>query len=67
MTIKEFIAEGLKPEDHDQFIMWLRMEVAKMVSEADVRHLVHTSFDNSLAAGIKNAIVRHVFTEWELE
>lgn len=46
--------------------LWLRQEIAKMVSEADCRHLIFTTFDQGLAAGVKNSINRHIFTEWEL-
>jgi hypothetical protein len=52
--------------EDEAFKTWLRMEIAKQVSEADVRHLVFTSFDNDRVASVKNAIIRHIFSEWEI-
>ena len=65
-TLKDVIGEGILPDETEQFEVWLRMEISKMVSEADCRHLIYTTFDQGLAAGVKNAVVRHIFTEWEL-
>lgn len=56
----------VKDEDLESLSIWLRSELAKMVSEADCRHLIYTTFDQSLAAGVKNAVIRHIFVEWEL-
>ena len=60
------LKDVVKDEDLESLSIWLRMEISKMVSEADCRHLIYTTFDQGLAAGVKNAIVRHIFTEWEL-
>ena len=65
-TLKDLIAEGINSNEAEPFETWLRMEISKMVSEADCRHLIYTTFDQGLAAGVKNAIIRHIFTEWEL-
>jgi len=45
---------------------WLKAEIAKMVAECDCRHLIYTTFDQNLAAGVKNAVIRHIYTEWKL-
>lgn len=65
-TLKDVIGEGITADETEQFEVWLRMEISKMVSEADCRHLIYTTFDQGLAAGLKQAIIRHIFTEWEL-
>lgn len=65
-TLKDVIGTGISPDEIEPFETWLRMEISKMVSEADCRHLIYTTFDQGLAAGVKNAIIRHVFVEWEL-
>ncbi|MFZ9498223.1 MAG: hypothetical protein ACO265_08415 [Polynucleobacter sp.] len=65
-TLKDFLNTGVEPHEAPQFKQWLRMEVAKMVSEADVRHLVYTTFDQNLAASVKNSVLKHIFAEWEL-
>ena len=65
-TLKDIIGEGITADDCEAFEIWLRMEISKMVSEADCRHLIYTSFDQGLAAGVKNAIIRDIFTKWEL-
>lgn len=65
-TLKDVIGKGITADELEPFETWLRMEVAKLVSEADCRHLMYTTFDESLAAGVKNSIIRHIFTEWEL-
>ena len=64
--LKEIIGMGIGPHELEPFETWLRMEISKLVSEADCRHIVHTSFDQSLVAGVKNAIIRDIFTRWEL-
>lgn len=65
-TLKDVIGEGITADETEQFEVWLRMEISKMVSEADCRHLIYTTFDQGLASGLKQAIIRHIFTEWEL-
>lgn len=66
MTLKEFMADGIQPHDYEPFKQWIRMEIAKMVAEADTRHLVYTSFDKAMETGVKNVVIRHIFTEWDL-
>ena len=67
MTLDELLKSyDIEQNEAEQIKVWLRMEVAKMVSEADCRHLIYTTFDQSLASGVKNSINRHIFTEWEL-
>lgn len=63
MKLKDYISEG----ELDGFKAWLRMEIAKQVAETDVRHLVFTTFDSGLAAGVKNAVIRHIFNNWEIK
>lgn len=65
-TLKDIIGEGIGPHEIEPFETWLRMEISKMVSEADCRHLVFTTFDQGMAAGVKQAIIRDIFTKWEL-
>lgn len=68
MTLDRLLESyDIEQNESEQIKVWLRMEVAKMVSEADCRHLIYTTFDQSLAAGVKNAISRHIFKEWNLD
>ena len=68
MTLDELLKSyDIEQNEAEQIKVWLRMEVAKMVSEADCRHLIYTTFDQSLASGVKNAINRHIFKEWNLD
>lgn len=66
MTLKEQVELGINLEDYEPFKQWIRMEIAKMVAAADTRHLVMTSFDKAMETGVKNVIIRHIFTEWDL-
>ena len=67
MTLDQLLeVYEIEPNESEQIKAWLRSELAKMVSEADCRHLIYTSFDQSLATGVKNAVNRYIFERWEL-
>ena len=67
MTLDQLLeAYEIEPNESEQIKAWLRSELTKMVSEADCRHLIYTSFDQSLATGVKNAVNRYIFERWEL-
>ena len=65
-TLKDVIGKGIAANEVPELEIWLRKELAKMVSEADCNDLIYTSFDQNLATGVKNAIILHIYTEWQL-
>lgn len=67
MTLDQLLESYDIHEPERQHIkVWLRMELAKMVSNADCKHIAITSFDQSLVNSVKNVINYHIFKEWEL-
>lgn len=65
MTLEK-IFDTYDMDEVEHFKLWLRMEIVKMIDEADIRHLIFTTYDQDRVAAVKEAITNHVLKEWEL-
>lgn len=68
VTLNELLKSyNFNPTETEQFKLWLRLEVSKMVDAADCRHITITTFDQARVMGVKHAINRYIFEEWNLD